>query len=254
MQKKVFRLITTMLICAFALMPITANASESNVYIADNASLLDSSEEQELYSYLESLNSDINYVVVTDDSGMYGYDVDSRLEYYYTSVYSSYSDGIAFMVDMYSREIYISGYGNVQNQITSADALDITDNVYSYASNGDYYNCIYKAMVQADTLVNEGFILRPMRIIVSLLLAIILGFLTTFFIAMNDRKKHKKDDKSDVIIMTGASIAGASAIYDTVRIRRSSSGGGHGGGFSGGGGGFSGGGGGGGHSGGGHSF
>ena len=137
----------------------------------------------------------------------------------------------------------------------SENATDITDNIYRYATKGDYKTCIIKAFNQADTLTNKGFILRPMRIIVSFLLAIIIGFLVTFFRAMLERSKVKMDGKGAEILMAGAAIAGTAAIYDTRRVRRSqnSSSGGHsGGGFSGGGGGgFSGGGG---HSGGGHSF
>jgi uncharacterized protein len=194
-------------------------------------------------------------VAVTNDSAEYSSNVDGKLESYYSSHYSNNSDGIAFIIDMYDREVYISGYGEISGRIKNDDATDITDNIYRYASKGDYYSCIYNAFVQADTLVNKGMILRPMRIIVSLLIAIILGFLGTFIAAMLERSHVEYSDGAAQILMTGATIAGTAVIYDTRRVRRSSDTGVHSsGGYSGGGGGFSGGGGGGGHSGGGHSF
>ena len=238
--------------------PLTVEAAAGNIAVTDDAGLLTEEDVQEIETYLETLNSETNYVVATSDSYDYGSDADKILEHYYTASYSNYDDGVAFLIDMADREIYISGYGKNQKSISNADALDITDNIYRYASGGDYKTCIIKAFEQADTLTNKGFILRPMRVIVALLLSIVIGFLVTFFIAMEERASAKaafKDSKA-MVIMAGASIVGSAAVYDTKRVRRASdSGGGHsGGGFSGGGGGGFSGGGGGGHSGGGHSF
>lgn len=237
--------------------PIKAQAAAENIYITDDAYLLTDEEVQDIEAYLETLNPETKYVIATSDNSDYGYDADSKLEHYYTKLYSNYDDGIGFIIDMENREIYISGYGKYQKSISNADALDITDNIYRYASRGDYYTCIMKAFEQADTLTNKGFILRPMRIIVALLLAIVLGFLITFFIAMEERASAKAAFKNSdaMVIMAGASIVGTAAVYNTRKVRRASDSGGsggHSGGFSGGGGGFSGGGGG--HSGGGHSF
>lgn len=240
---------------ALALMfrPITAEASADNVRIYDDASLLTDQEEQELATYLQSLNDDVNYVVVTTDSNEHGSNQDSRLQYYYELEYFEADPGVAFLIDMYDREIYVSGYGNVRKLIKNADALDITDNVYRYASKGDYYTCILKAFEQANALVSGGHILRPMRYIAALLLSIVLGFFFTFLWAITERSKIDTKVAKSEILMTGAAIAGTAVIYDTTKVRKSSdsgSSGGHSGGFSGGG--FSGGGGG--HSGGGHSF
>ncbi|MBR5637041.1 MAG: TPM domain-containing protein [Pseudobutyrivibrio sp.] len=263
----ILAVVATFILCS----PFTVEAASSNVFIGDNADLLTPEEEGKLLEYLSTLNSDYKYLVITSDTYEYGDDVDSRLATYYDNAFSRYDDGIAFIIDMYSREIYIEAFGDIQNRIKDSDAYDITDNIYTYASKGDYYTCVQKAFNQADTLVNKGFILRPMRYIVSLLIAVVLGFLFAFYTAMFERSKHKTTNANAQILMTGAAIAATSTIYDTKKIRKSSSSGGHSGGFSGGsfsgggfsGGGFSGGGhssgggfsgGGGGHSGGGHSF
>ena len=95
-------------------------------------------------------------------------------------------------------------------------------------------------------------------------IAIILGFLCTFFKAMYDRSEQNEIKGEPEVFLLNASFKGLANVYDTKkrRIREQNySSGGHsgggfsGGGFSGGGGGFSsGGGGGGGFSSGGHSF
>ncbi len=266
--------ILSLLLLLLILVPIKVEAASSNVYIGDYANLLSDEDEQKLESYLSTLKADYKYVVITNETDENGIDADSRLAYYYDNTFSRYDDGIAFIIDMYSREIYIEAFGDIQGRIGDGDSTDITDNVYRYASNGDYLSCITNAFKQADTLVNKGFILRPMRYLVSLLIAVVIGFLIAFYMAVFERSKSVKHNPNAQILMTGAAIAATSSIYDTRRIRKNRTDGHHGGfssggysggsfsggGFSGGGssGGFSGGGGGGfsggGHSGGGHSF
>lgn len=236
------------------LLPIRAEA-KSNVTIIDDAYLLSDDEYDELEEYLDSLDSSYNYVVATTDESNYGQDEDSILFDFYTENYNSREDGVAFLIDMYHRELYLSGYGKAQYEIKNADAYDITDNVYRYASNGEYYECIYSVFEQCNTLINDGIILRPMRLIVTALVSIILGFLFVFLKAVRERARVQTFTPAEMLLI-GASIAGTSTVLNTTRRRIASAGStyhGGGGGFSGGGGGFSGGGGGG-HSGGGHSF
>ncbi|SDI50672.1 uncharacterized protein SAMN05421493_11660 [Pseudobutyrivibrio sp. 49] len=252
-MREIKRFVLGLMAAALLFTPVDVHAAASNIYIADDADILSDEDESEVLEYLETLNSNTKYVVATTSESSMD-TTDEKLFDYYTSQYSNYDDGVAFIIDMDERVIWMSGYGKYQRSISSADATDITDNIYRYASKGDYKTCILKAFNQADTLTNKGFILRPMRIIVAFLLAIIIGFLFSFFMAMSERSKVKMDSKGSEILLAGAAIAGTAAIYDTRRVRRSqnSSSGGHsGGGFSGGGGGYSGGGG---HSGGGHSF
>ena len=94
-----------------------------------------------------------------------------------------------------------------------------------------------------------------MRLIVTALVSIILGFLLVFLKAVRERARVQTFTPAEMLLI-GASIAGTSTVLNTTRRKIASAGStyhGGGGGFSGGGGGFSGGGGGG-HSGGGHSF
>ena len=251
-MREIKKILFGLSIFALFLIPLKVEASSDNVVIVDDAGLLSSSEEEELYDYLSSLNDEINYCAVTSDTWDY-YNADSTLEAYYESYYSSYDDGVAFIIDMAHREVYIQGYGDVKKQMRSDDCTDITDNIYKYASKEEYFDCIKNAFIQADTIVNKGFILRPMRFIVAFLVSIIIGFFLVFFKAMKERSKFETiGDTAATIVTIGAPIVGTAMVYDTIKRHRdhSSSSGGHGGH----GGGFGGGGHGGGHSGGGHSF
>ncbi len=242
---KLNRYLILILMTTVILMPVTAKADNPNVYIQDDADLLTDQEEADLREYLETLNPEVNYVAATSESEEYGTDTHDMLRGYYTQKYDTSEDGIAFIIDMYNREVYISGYGDAKKWISNADCLDITDNIYNYASYEEYYTCMVKAFQQADILVNKGFILRPMRFIVSALVAIVLGFLGTFIFAISGRATSQSaSDKAVAALMAGATIAGTAVVFDSRKTKHQSSGssssgggwdsGGGGGGFSGG--------------------
>ena len=88
---------------------------------------------------------------------------------YYHKKFSTQS-GTLFLVDMYHREIYIFSDGENYNTITSSKAYSITDNVYRYASNGDYYKCASVAFSQVKSLLNGKMILEPMKIASNILI------------------------------------------------------------------------------------
>lgn len=220
------------ILVALVALPLNVEASNDNVFVVDDANLLTKEEIADLEDYLDSLNSDVNYLAVTSDTSDYGKNADARLESYYTSIFAGESDGVAFIIDMYDREIVLAGYGDIDGKISNADALDISDNTYTYASKQEYYNCFYKAFYQADAIINKGFILRPMRIIVAFLISLLLGYLGTFIFAILERSKEELPDSTAEIIMAGAAIAGSATIYDTKKILKqtSSSGSSHSGG------------------------
>lgn len=269
-MRKIYKLAIFAMSAFLMFMPIKSNAN-SNVLVEDNADLLSDKEEENLDNLLRSFDPDINYYVVTNESNLYGKDVDKMLEGFYTSEFPENEDGIAMIIDMYTRTIYLQGYGQIQYELTNSDAYDITDNVYTYATNQQYYNCFYNALIQVNNHLNEIAVPRPMRWIVTAILSVIIGFLGTFFFAMIERSEIKPQPYIKDVEMKGSMITSKCEITKTTKTPRysdnsgsssfgSSSGGGYsggfsGGGFSGGGGGFSGGGSsGGGHSGGGHSF
>ncbi len=246
------------------LSPISASAADYNVKIVDDANILSNQEVDDLTDYLESLDNNINYLVVTSYDRNMGGSALEKLDNYYKREFDAYQDGIAFIIDMDTRRIEMQGRNNYEKRITAGDCYDITDNVYSYASNEDYYGCIYQAFRQANLVANYKNIIRPMRFIVSFFIAVILGFLLNFFKAMYDRSHQNEIKGVPEMFLLGATFTGLANVYESKKSRireqhySSGSGGNYhssGGSFSsGGGGGFSSSGGGGGFSSGGHSF
>ena len=226
------------------MVPLPAQAKDTNVYVIDDADLLSSEEEAELQIYLESLSVDYNYMAITAEYNDYE-NTHALADAYYTDIYTMNDPGVVFIIDMDNRQIFLSGHGTAKKNLSDADALDVTDNIYNYASKGEYYSCFVKGFNQVNTLLNAGFILRPMRYIVAALLSIVFGFLLTFFWAMSENRKAsaRATDRMAAAVIAGAAIGASAVIYDSKRTRHASdSGSSGGGGWSSGGGGFSGGG------------
>ena len=92
--------------------------------------------------------------------------------------YCSY-DCIVFLIDMDNREIYLYSEGDINDIVTSGYATSITDNIYKYASDGEYYSCAMRAFRQVDTLLDGGSISQPMKYICNALLSLIMGLIIT---------------------------------------------------------------------------
>lgn len=104
-------------------------------------------------------------------------------EKYYYEIFGT-SSGTLFLIDMDNRYIYIYSDGSNYRTITNDKADIITDNVYKYASNQDYYECAKEAFNQVNILLSGGKIAEPMRYISNILLSFILVFLINFIIIL----------------------------------------------------------------------
>lgn len=142
------------------------------------------------------------------------------------------------LIDMDNRMIYIHSMGRVNSILTASRAETITDNVYKYASNGDYERCAYEAVLQMNTIMGGGRIAQPMRYICNALLAMLFGIFIMYYIAkkssssqdivaveelLKDTNYYNKLNDVDIRFVTSR------------KTRRSSSSSGGGGGHSGGG-------------------
>lgn len=166
--------------------------------------------------------------------------------------------GTAFVIDMYNRIIQIASAGDVYKVITKGYANTISDNIYKFASKGDYYGCASSAYKQEYTLLEGGRISRPMKHITNVLVALTVAIILNYLFARYQRRLEESPAKHVFNTMTYSTLA--SSIISKQKIKTvtydesdlddddggfSFGGGGFsGGGFSGGGGGFSGGGGG----------
>lgn len=215
------------------------------VIVEDDADLLSDEEEEQLALEMQEITAYGNVAFKSISYNEHSASYFAR-EYYHETFHQE--SGTLFLIDMDNREIYIFSDGAVYQTITVAYANIITDNVYTYASDGDYYSCASKAYHQIYTLLSGQKIAQPMKYISNALLALILAALINYFI---------------VRLLSGSSKPGTSEILNSISTKYafvhpnmtltnqtkvysppSSSGGGGGGGHSGGGGGHSGGGGG----------
>ena len=241
--------------CVALLVPssIYASAFENDetgyeALIVDEADLLSSSEEANLLEEMEAITeySNIAFVSVVDNS----YSTE-RLAEQLNKEYFGGESGIVFIVDMDNRYIWIDSMGGARKTITDDYGQTITDNVYSYASDEDYYKCASKAFAQIHSLFEGQWIAQPMKYICNAFLAVALALLINYFIVRMLSRASKASSKQimgGIFTKVDINNARANFTHQTKRYSPQSSGSSSGGRSGGGGGG------GGGHSGGGHRF
>ena len=123
-----------------------------SVLVEDDAQLLDEEEERKLALQMRDITDYGNVIFKSSDSAVY--DTEAYAEEYYWEKLGTDS-GILLLIDMDNRMIWIHSDGAVYRVITKSYANTITDNIYRYASGGDYYECAAQAYGQALTLL-EG--------------------------------------------------------------------------------------------------
>ena len=163
---------------------------------------------------------------------------------------------VVFVIDMWSRQLYIYAGQDMLKVITPSKAETITDNIYRSASRGDYFSCAAEAFTQMAQLLQGGTVPEPMKHVSNAFLAFALALLAVFVPANLRTRMQGTDEKSvihDAVRITHMTPFRKKLLKETRHLHVEASGSGGGGG---GGGGFSGGGGGGGFSGGGggHGF
>ena len=155
---------------------------------------------------------------------------------------------------MDNRYIQLIADGAVYKTVNKTRCNEITDNIYRYASQKDYYTCAAKAFEQVTRLLEGGKIAAPFRYVTNAFLAVCLALIGNFAVmSLQRRKKVAPENALNVkvavnaassAVKAGAVAAVALTLLNQRRTKHVESSGG--GGRSGGGGGFSGGGGGGG--------
>ena len=218
--------------------------------IEDDAELIEESDYEALIDLMKQITPYGNVMLKTIDTNSIS--TEGYVRSLYNSRYGSGS-GTIFIIDMHNRNIWIHSNGAINRTINKAYAETITDNVYTYASDADYYICAMKVYEQEYTLLQGRKIAQPMKYISNALLAVVIAVVINYIIVRVYSSKRKASTKS---LMNGLfeyrAFNNCNVVFThqtkTYSPRESSSGGSSGGG---GGGGSSGGGGG---SGGGHSF
>lgn len=160
------------------------------IIIEDDAKLLTDAECEELAATMQKITEygNVAFKTVSTSSSS----TESLARNFYRQKFGSES-GTLFLIDMDNRKIWIYSDGAVYQTITSAYADTITDNVYRYASGGNYFGCADEAFRQIYALLQGSRIAQPMKYISNALLAVILALLLNFGLIsyyMRIRKPH----------------------------------------------------------------
>ena len=225
----------------FMLTPIKAQAAEDytnpetgyQAVIEDDADLLTDSEETALLENMKPITAYGNVMFLSTSINS-----DTALNYakrQYQSLFGRAS-GTALVIDMATRTISIYSDGEVNKTITAAYANTITDNIYSYASDRDYYTCAATAYEQELTLLEGGRIAQPMKYICNALLSVVLAILLTFALLSVMRKNDRPVRKVAAATARVSTVIAARQLLKTrtYYVSESSSSGGGGGGGGGG--------------------
>lgn len=109
--------------------------------------------------------------------------------------------GTVFYIDMYNRIIYIYSQNAVYDVITTSYANTITDNVYRYATAGDYYTCASKAYEQELRLLQGQRVPQPMKYASNILIAFIAAAIIIYLFIRDKAVKGKATDDELMIGM-----------------------------------------------------
>ncbi len=254
-----YEIISVLLALAFiavsvfsVVLPIQAEEATPNyeVFIADDADLLDEKEESELYEVMEHGTEYGNMVFLTITDAL-GYNSSDYIEMIYqTTEVLAGTNAVIFIIDMDNRLLWISGYGTLKKIITPDYGNLITDNIYKYAGDERYGVCAVEGYTQVVAKLQGSRIAGSLRTLGNLSIAIILAAVASFFFAYITSVSRKASDQAILsnierrISLTNPNVVKGRTekIYDPPSSSSSGGGGSRGGG--GGGGGFHGGGGG----------
>jgi len=168
------------------------------VLIEDNAELLDEDEREDLLDDMKAVTEYGNAVFLTDTLKSTSNDEQQAHDYsddYYDDEFGN-DNGVMLIIDMGNRLLYVTGHGEAQKLVTSSYARTVTDNIYRYAGDGDYYGCAREAFDEMYRLLDGQRIAQPMKYITSALLAMILAVMVNFILvrAANTAKVPSKDE------------------------------------------------------------
>ena len=147
------------------------------VLVEDGAELLTEEERLELAREMQGITAYGSAAFVTVENN--DFSTESFARDYYMDRFGTDS-GTVFVIDMDNRNIWIHSDGAVYRVVTTAYANTVADNVYRYASRGDYYECAKEAFGEIQALLDGQRIAQPMKYISNALLAMILALLANF--------------------------------------------------------------------------
>ncbi len=150
-----------------------------DVIIDDQAGLLTDDEKEELLPVMQDIGVYGHVVFVTTEEN------EKNAQQYCRDYFDANweaGSAVIFLIDMDNRVLRIEsfGHGQLYNDISVAYANTITDNVYRYAGDQDYFHCAYTAFSQIYDVLEGKRIAQPMKYISNALLSLILSVFIIF--------------------------------------------------------------------------
>ena len=156
--KRKILVLLTMLFVLYLLPPVTCLAAGA-ITIDDKAERLTAAQEAQLRDKYSEITQYMNIAFVSRS-----FNSGSTAEFARSYVHLNYpvNPAVIFFIDMENRNLYIYANRAGLRTISRADARAITDNVYKYASRGQYYECVDNTFSQILTLCQGGRKKRPL--------------------------------------------------------------------------------------------
>ncbi len=166
--------------------------TDYEIYIDDLADLLSSREEKKLLETMKPISEHGHVAFVSIDYNP-EYDTEDYVEEYYYDHFR-HNSGTVFIIDMDERNIWIYSDGDIYDRVTTAYANTITDNVYTFASDEEYFDCANTAFEQINSLMEGKAIAQPMKYISNALLAIVIALLINYISVLLVSRSKKVSD------------------------------------------------------------
>ena len=191
-----FLLLNGSITCKAETKTYTNKSTGYQVIVEDDANLLTDEEETTLGKEMAPITTYGSVAFKSIDYNPY-YSTEDYIRSYYRDTFGSTSATV-FLIDMDNRNIWIHSNGTIYETITKSYANTITDNVYKYASDGDYYTCAFTAFGQINTLLEGRKIAQPMKYISNAFLAVIIALLLNYFL-VRSFSRAKRPSKTDLL-------------------------------------------------------
>lgn len=209
--KKILSFIAVLLLAVTVIVPYSLKAENISdlkenrqtgyaACVLDYAELFKDSEVKALLNKAYDLTDYSDVFVVTVQKGQNSHGTTERAtkdfgdEMYLK--YSNQDNCIMFIIDMHTRYLYVYRYGDeVESTLTSGKCDSITDNVYEYASDKDYYTCASIALDQMGKVLAGQHIAQPMKVASNLFIAFVIGFVVMYLVALSKSKVGKPSDE-----------------------------------------------------------
>lgn len=143
-------------------------------------------------------HGDMYVITVQENTNPYG-DSESATEeycdYFYNNMTDKKGNCVIFSIDMHTGYVYVYSKGSaIEDNLTSSKCRTITDNVYDYAADGDFYKCAYEAVDQIHRVLENMHIAQTMMVLSNIFIAAVSGFVIMYMVALSKSKASKPSD------------------------------------------------------------